>query len=177
MKTLLGILLSAIFCSGGASAWGEKAFESHLSDKTYHSVLVSKVLSTDRFVLESGEKIKMIGVNAPEPPPREKAKFDSFGFPIRNEKMEEPIAERALTYTKEVLLGKRVRLEFDVERKSPDFETYAYVFLADGTFVNEEILKQGFAQLKTAPPNNKYTSKLREAYQEARREKRGLQGE
>jgi endonuclease YncB( thermonuclease family) len=44
-------------------------------------------------------------------------------------------------------------------------------------FVNAEILRQGFAFLQIRPPNTKYSKELREAYTEARLEKRGLQGE
>ncbi len=44
-------------------------------------------------------------------------------------------------------------------------------------FLNAEILRQGFANLSIRPPNMKFAKELREAYREARAEKRGLQGQ
>jgi len=69
-------------------------------------------------------------------------------------------------------------LEFDVERKSGDYKTLAYVFLAkDNIFVNAEILRQGYAYLQIIPPNTRYVELFKEAYREARLERRGLQAE
>jgi len=50
----------------------------------------------------------------------------------------------------------------------------AYVYLKDGTFVNAEIVKQGYASLMTFPPNVKYADLFLKLYQEARKNKRGL---
>ena len=156
----------------------EKAVDSFLhSDKTYQSVTVTKVITADSFLLDSGEKIKMIGLKAPEKPPKKKIEFDKYGFPIKYEDPRTTLGERAYGFTKEALEGRQVRLEFDYEKKSSDFETLAYVFLPDQTFVNAEVLRQGYADLKIVPPNKKYLDILQKAYQEARREKRGIHGE
>src|SRR6266850_3870127 len=50
--------------------------------KSYQHVLVEKVQSCDTFVLQSGEKIKLIGLTAPEPPKRKKVERDEHGFII-----------------------------------------------------------------------------------------------
>jgi len=44
------------------------------------------------------------------------------------------------------------------------------------TFVNAEILRQGYANLSFDPRLRKYNDKLQKAYREAREEKRGLHG-
>jgi endonuclease YncB( thermonuclease family) len=42
---------------------------------------------------------------------------------------------------------------------------------------NEELLRMGFVKLRIILPNVKYQDQLSAAYQEAKREKRGLEGE
>jgi micrococcal nuclease len=55
---------------------------------------------------------------------------------------------------------KKVRLEFDKERTDKYKRFLAYVFLRDGTFVNAEILSNGYAYLLVHRPNMKYNSIL-----------------
>ena len=146
--------------------------------KKYDDVLVEHVFTADTLRLESGEKIKLIGLMAPGRPKRKKIEYDNFGLPIKRKiSPMATIEEKALNFAKELLEGKRIRLEFDVHSRDKESKTLAYAFLEDGTFVNAEILRNGFANLRIMPPNTKYASQLREAYQEARREKRGLRGE
>ena len=85
-------------------------------------------------------------------------------------------ADQAFNFIKELLEGKRVRLEFDEQKKDIDQKTLAYVFLIKtNLFVNKEILRQGFAYLHISPPNTKYENELKKAYKEAAQEQRGLQ--
>lgn len=150
------------------------------NSKHYQDVVVEKVISGDTVVLETGETIRLIGVHAPDAVRvREKIKRDEHGFVVREKTpgIEIPVEQKAFEFVYELLDHKHVRLEFDVEKKDGEFRTLAYVFLADsGMFVNEEILRQGYAQLRLGPPNMKYADTLREAYQEARKEQRGILG-
>ncbi|MGB4520658.1 MAG: thermonuclease family protein [Candidatus Omnitrophota bacterium] len=52
----------------------------------------------------------------------------------------------------------------------------AYAYLKDGTFVNAEIVKQGYASLMTIQPNTKYADLFLKLYQQARENKKGLWG-
>ncbi|MFA5005554.1 MAG: thermonuclease family protein, partial [Candidatus Omnitrophota bacterium] len=70
--------------------------------------------------------------------------------------------------------GKKVKLEFDIERRDRYGRLLAYAYLEDGTFVNAEIIRQGYASLMTYPPNVKYADMFLKLYQEARVNKRGL---
>ena len=146
----------------------------------YQDVIVEEVLSADTIRLESGEKIKLIGLKAPPVPEKMKQiKRDQYGIPIK-EKINPAatIEEKSYFFVKELLEKKHIRCEFDVNRKNEQFETLAYVFLLkNNLFVNDEILRQGFAHLQIMPPNTKYADTLRSAYKEAREEKRGLQNE
>ena len=67
-------------------------------------------------------------------------------------------------FTKGLVEGKTVRLEFDVEKRDKYKRLLAYVYLPDGTFVNAEIVKQGYASLMTYPPNVKYADEFRRLY-------------
>ena len=147
----------------------------------YQDVVVKKVISVDTFVIEGGEKIKLIGLKAPEDSKisRRDIKRDKNGFIIR-EKQDSKINQNevAFDFVKDLLEGKHIRLEFDVEKKDKDYKTLAYGFLLkNDMFINGEILRKGFSYLQISPPNIKYSKKLRIAYQEARKEKRGIQGE
>ncbi len=166
---------------------GESNFDFFFKTPTqYQNVTVKEVLSADTITLqekigEKAETIKLIGLRAPAAPKRKTVDIDrdQYGF-VRKEEVSPltSIEEQAFEFVQELLEGQRVRIEFDVEKNGESNTTLAYVFLIeDSTFVNTEILRHGFAHLHIRPPNTKYTSKLREAYKEARTEKRGLQGQ
>jgi micrococcal nuclease len=87
------------------------------------------------------------------------------------------LGRRSYNFTRKLVEGKRVRLEFDVERTDKYERLLAYVYLQDGTFVNAEILKQGYASLMTIPPNVKYADSFVKLFREAREDKRGLWSE
>ena len=144
----------------------------------YNDVLVREVISGDTIKLESGEKIKLIGLRAPTVPrsARQDIERDEYGFVV--EKSVDPVTPiemRSYLFTKNFLEGKRVRLEFDAEKKNDNLDTLAYIFIGKkNLFANAEILRQGYAELQTSSLNTKYAELLREAYKEARREHRGL---
>ena len=181
MKSYFKILFSGLFlqmtilCLPGSSAENPAALFG--TPRNYNDVVVEKVVSADYLILESGEKIRLIGLVAPQPPKKKKVVRDEKGFIIEEKDPTTSFEEQAVEFTKTLVEGKHVRLEFDIEKKDEDFRTFSYVFLQNNAFVNAEILRQGFANLKILTPNTKYQKELKEAYQEARREKRGLQSE
>lgn len=175
LKKILFVLLIL----GANSAGAESGLKSYFDNNSvYEEIVVEEVLSVDIIRLENEEKIKLIGIKAPKTPPKEKIERDEKGIVVRRKDISlKTLEESAFDFVDELLKGKKVRLEFDVHKNSPQ-GTPAYVFLVeDNSFVNAEVLRQGFAYLQISPPNTKYEQELRDAYQEARREKRGLQGE
>lgn len=178
---LILILLLAPACA--ASAQDEYDFLLKKQQEA-ETATVQEVVSADTIIISSyakkGERVKLLGLKAPEPPDKKKAaEKDKFGFTIKPEiTPEDPLEEQALRFTKEMLEGKTVRLEFDRYKTDENFVSIAYVFIEEtGAFANAEILRQGYANLSLDPRNRKYETELRDAYQEARREKRGLQGQ
>ena len=77
------------------------------------------------------------------------------------------MGKRAYEFTRNLAEGKQVSLEFDVEKYDKYGRLLAYVYLKDGTFVNAEIVRQGYASLMTIPPNVKYADLFRKLYQQA----------
>ncbi|MBL7996544.1 thermonuclease family protein, partial [bacterium] len=49
-----------------------------------------------------------------------------------------------------------------------------YLYLEDGRMINEEIVKAGYANLMTYPPNVRYRERFADAYRFARENKKGL---
>ena len=173
---ILRLLLMIFFFS--APAWGSDNSDDLFNfSKKQDEALVVKVVSSDLIVLEDGRHIKLIGVESAGKPPHQYVKYDDKGHVIE-EPVEPTISleEQALTYARDLLENKKVRLEYDVDAGSSSGYLYAYVYLPDGRMANAELLRMGFVKLRTVPPNVKYEDKLRTAYQEAKKEKRGLEG-
>ncbi len=127
------------------------------------SAVVERAVDGDTVVLAGGERVRYIGVDTPE-----------LHHP---RKPVQAYAREAMEFNRRLVEGKRVRLEFDADRRDKYRRLLAYVFLEDGTFVNAELVKQGYAQLLTIPPNVKYSDLFLKLQREAREAKRGLWGD
>lgn len=124
--------------------------------------VVQRVVDGDTVVLTTGERVRYIGVDTPE-----------MHHPKRPV---EAYAREAKEFNRKLVEGKNIRLEFDLDRFDKYGRLLAYVYLRDGTFVNAELLAQGYAQLLTIPPNVKYTELFVQYQREAREAGRGLWG-
>jgi micrococcal nuclease len=76
---------------------------------------------------------------------------------------------------KSLVEGKSVFLEKDVSETDKYGRLLRYVYVGD-LFVNAELVKRGYAQVSTYPPDVKYQTLFSQAQQEARTAKRGLWG-
>ena len=124
------------------------------------TVLVVRAVDGDTIVLEGGATVRYLGIDTPETVDPRKG-VQCFG----------PEASQA---NHALVDGKRVRLVADVEDHDQYGRMLRYVTLADGTFVNRELVLQGFASAYTYPPNIAHAEELRTAAREARIAKRGL---
>jgi micrococcal nuclease len=88
----------------------------------------------------------------------------------------EPYGKKSSAFTTQQLEGEQVALEFDVERIDPYGRVLGYVWLPDGTMFNETLVREGYAQVATFPPNVKYTNRFLDAQRDARAADRGLWG-
>lgn len=175
---ILRLLLMVLFLS--APAWGSDNSDDLFNfSKKQQEALVVKVIASDLIVLEDGRHIKLIGIESMGQPPHKYVKYDDKGHVIEEpEEPTIPLAEQALTYAQDLLENKKVRLEFDDDAgDTSNGYLYAYVYLPDGRMANAELLRMGFVKLRTIPPNVKYEDKLDAAYRQAKKEKRGLEGD
>jgi micrococcal nuclease len=141
--------------------------------RNYEDILVERAVDGDTLKLENGERVRLIGIDTPEM--HESAKLDRDSRRSgQDKKIIQAMGRRSFRFTKDLVEGKRVRLEFDVEKHDKYERLLAYVYLKDGTFVNAEIIKQGYASLMTYPPNVKHVDMFKQLYQEARGNNRGL---
>jgi micrococcal nuclease len=122
---------------------------------------VKEVVDGDTIVLEDGTKVRYIGINTPE--------------------RDRPFYEEATDANRKLVEDREVRLEFDTVQIDQYGRTLAYVFVRGSTsssqgetFVNLELLRQGYANAFTVPPNVKYEELFRDTEREAREAGRGL---
>ena len=80
----------------------------------------------------------------------------------------------ASSFTRKLVEGKKIRLEFDIEMHDKYGRSLAYVYLEDGTFVNGRIVEAGYAQVMTIAPNVKYAETFLKLEREARQKGNGL---
>lgn len=119
----------------------------------------TRVVDGDTIILGNNERVRLIGVDTPETKhPRKPVEY--FG-------------KEASTFTQKMVEGKEVKLEYDQQRKDKYGRLLAYVYLMDGTFLNAEIIKQGYGHAYTRFPF-KYMEEFRQYEKEAREAKRGL---
>lgn len=130
-----------------------------LSQETHK---VKRVIDGDTIELENGEKVRLIGIDTPET--------------VHPSKDVEYYGKEASDFTKRMLEGKQVEIEFDIQKRDKYGRLLAYVYLEDGTFINAELLKQGYATISTYPPNIKYVDEFTRLQREARENDRGLWG-
>jgi micrococcal nuclease len=123
---------------------------------------VKRVVDGDTVELASGEKVRMIGVDTPET--------------VKPNHPVEPYGKEASDFTKRLLTDQQVMLKFDVEPYDRYKRLLAYIYLQDGTFVNEKLVQEGYARIMTIPPNVAYVERFLEAEREAREHNRGLWG-
>lgn len=189
MRLLLRIMLCLFLCclfslaqmfpASARNSDHEFLFESFNPQvKRYQHVQVARVESTDTLILANGETVRLIGLKALPVPTPEHIQRDKFGFVIEPTRPFDSLEEQALTFVRDLLEGAWVRLEFDAQKRGPGNVLLAYIYLDDSNvFVNAEILKHGFATLSLNAPNTRLAAILREAYQEARREQKGIHGQ
>ena len=126
--------------------------------------VVERVVDGDTLLLQSGERVRLIGVDTPETKHPSKP-VQYFG-------------KEASAFTRRIVERKRVRLEFDQANAARGHKdrygrTLAYVFLEDGTLLNAEIIKQGYGHAYTQFPFS-HLEEFRQLEREAREQGRGL---
>ena len=153
MKRGLVAVSTPVVLLGMGSSIDEK-----VDDSAYNldNVRASHIVDGDTFYLS----VRLIGIDSPE----------------RNE----DLYREASDYLRDLLRGRRVRIEHDRENMDRYGRILGYVYVErddEEIFVNEEMVRQGYAEAKDYPPNTQHSDILEAAEQEARDNDRGMWAE
>lgn len=118
---------------------------------------VMSVIDGDTIEVSTGGqtyRLRYIGMDAPE--------------------WDEPWGSEATAANAQLVAGRTVYLERDVSETDRYDRLLRYVYLADGTFVNAELVRLGWATAKAYPPDTKHQGVLVAREEEARQAQRGM---
>lgn len=134
------------------------------SERQYYNVV--RVVDGDTFVASvDGKdiKVRLIGVDTPESVATGRNAYKNC---------EE--GKTASNFTKSLIEGKTVSLEYDVGQTDKYGRSLCYVYLEDGRMLNKVLLEEGYARLMTVQPNVKYVDDFTEIQKIARENKKGF---
>jgi micrococcal nuclease len=139
----------------------------HAHPATDGRATVVRVVDGDTIVARSAsgatERVRLIGVDTPE--------SVKPGTPVQC------FALKASAHTKHLLTGKAVRLVGDAEARDRYGRLLAYVYREpDGLFVNADLVRRGYAQTLTIPPNVRFAERFLALARQARDAGVGLWG-
>src|SRR3989344_4483216 len=123
------------------------------------SFKIVRVVDGDTVVIEGGQTVRYIGIDTPET--------------VHPQKMVECFGREAANKNKELVEGKLVQLEKDVSKVDKYGRLLRYVYV-DDIFVNELLVKEGFAHASSYPPDVKYQDLLNNTQKEAQSQNKGL---
>lgn len=83
---------------------------------------------------------------------------------------------RARDFLSQLVKGKRVKVRFDVQERDRYGRLLGYVYTQDGTFVNLELVRQGYAMVLTYPPNVAHVEAFTAAQHQARASRLNIWG-
>jgi micrococcal nuclease len=136
----------------------EQRVDPSVADRDY---LVQRVVDGDTLLLASRDRVRLLGVDTPES--------------VAPDRPVEPFGEAAAEFTRRRVEGQRVRLGYDKERIDRFGRHLAYVYLEDGTMLNEELIRAGLSKAQLQYPYRAAMKRrFRAAEAEAREARRGL---
>ena len=148
-RALAALLLAALLAAPGAAG-------------PSFTATVVRVVDGDTIQVQIGdrtEKVRYIGMDTPETHhPRKGA---------------QPGGREATEVNRRLVDGKTVRLDLDVQERDRYGRLLAYVWVGR-VMVNAELLRLGYAQVMTVPPNVAYHGEFLRLEREAREAGRGL---
>lgn len=123
---------------------------------------VTRVIDGDTIEIAGGKKVRYIGIDTPE------LKHPS--------KPVECFSAQATEKNKALVEGKEVRLESDVSETDRYGRLLRYVYV-DDMFVNDVLVREGFAQASSYPPDVKHQDLFAESERYAVQNELGLWGD
>ncbi|MDP2703911.1 MAG: thermonuclease family protein [bacterium] len=142
----------------------EEALRQAQGKKEGITALVTKVIDGDTIEIEGGEKVRYIGIDAPE---------------IGGGEQKTCFAAEAAVKNGELVKGKSVRIEKDASERDPYGRLLGYVYAKTGEgeeeiFINLKLIEEGAALAASYPPDIKHEGEFSAAEEEAKKEGKGL---
>ena len=151
-------LITILICLISLSAFAQETQKLQQQDQ-YQDVLVAEVIDGNTIELESGEKVRLIGIDK---------------------------SDEAYEFIKRRVEGKAVELEFDEQQRDEEGTLLAYVYFSSRfnieigyydadypkrLFLNAEMIKKGYAKPAPDSVNIKYADFFQQLYQATKRKK------
>ena len=150
---LLTLLLAGILSSGAAC--------SSTASETFEEVLVVRVIDGDTIELESGDRVRYLGIDTPET--------------VHPNKPVECYGPEASDRNKKLVEGRKVKLLKDSSDRDSYDRLLRYVFV-DGVFVNGDLVWNGYEYARSYRDNLMFYQTLVQLERSAREGNRGLWG-
>ncbi|KAB2954669.1 thermonuclease family protein [Heliorestis acidaminivorans] len=154
MKNILFFLFIAFILTGCT-------FLDTSVEESSNLVIVERVVDGDT-IIANGQRVRLIGVDTPET--------------VKPNHPAEPYGQEASNFTKKMLEGKRVQLQADVADQDQYGRLLRYVYLEDGTFFNDLLVREGYAMVYTVPPNVAHQETFLASQRYAMENNKGLWG-
>jgi len=114
---------------------------------------VNRVIDGDTVELADGQRVRLIGINTPE--------------------QDEPLYDEATTFTRDLLQGKEVGIEYGAAQVDQYDRALMYLWVGD-KLANYEIARAGYAKRYYLPPNVEYDFYIQQAVEASRSAQIGL---
>lgn len=132
------------------------------SDPPFTYAKVTKVIDGDTFQIDTGQKVRYVGINTPE---------------IQTN---ECYATEAGEINEDMIIGREVRLEKDTSDADKYGRLLRYVYVDEGAdgweMVNNELVKIGLAKVETIAPDTKHKDDFIQSETYAKENNLGLWG-
>ena len=169
LAVAMGLIATCVVTYPKTSVTNKIAFPSPTLARlnTFTEVRVIRVIDGDTIEIEGNMKVRYIGIDTPE------TKHPSKGV--------ECFGREAYQKNKSLVEGKIVRLKKDISDTDKYGRLLRYVWLVDKTaststelFINEYLVREGYAQPATFPPDVSYEDTFVIAARDAREMNKGL---
>lgn len=158
LSIIVAVMLITVVCAGAITGCGTTVrTDQNAQVKEAGSArglnVVTRVVDGDTFDIDTGMRVRFIGINCPE--------------------SDSPGGEEATEYTKDLLEGKEVRLQTQTSEEDRYGRLLRDVYL-EGVFVNEKIVRDGYAVAVDYPPDTEHSGELHSAESFAESSENGL---
>ncbi len=130
-----------------------------LGSSSREKAIVKRIVDGDTVLLTDGRKLRYIGIDTPET--------------VKPGVTPECYGHEASQKNKELVEGKGIEMVKDISEVDRYGRLLRYVYVGD-VFVNDTLIREGFAYASTYPPDVKYSEQFKDAERDAQTHSAGL---